>query len=89
MKKLLFALLITTIFYSCNRREEKQSIQNYEVIEFQSDKYFGCSVVEIDSCEYLIKFQGYEQGWMFTHKGNCKYCTERNKSHIAICNKIK
>ena len=27
---------------------------------------------EIDGCEYLEKYNGYQQGYSFTHKGNCK-----------------
>ena len=35
--------------------------------------------IVVDSCEYLTKYNGYERGYMFTHKGNCKFCLERNK----------
>jgi hypothetical protein len=33
-------------------------------------------VVEIDSCEYI------KDGYRLAHKGNCKYCRERNRKMI-------
>jgi len=37
-------------------------------------------VVVIDSCEYLAGWQRWQTGSFFvTHKGNCKFCKERNK----------
>lgn len=36
------------------------------------------SVTVIDSCEYLT-YPGYGGCVTFTHKGNCKYCKQRNK----------
>lgn len=38
--------------------------------------YFDCGIVEIDSCEYLQS--GVNGGYAYTHKGNCKYCAERD-----------
>ena len=28
--------------------------------------------LEIEGCEYLEKYNGYNRGYSFTHKGNCK-----------------
>ena len=38
-------------------------------------------IVEIDSCEYvfIVKSRGYASTGYMAHKGNCKFCTERNK----------
>lgn len=33
-------------------------------------------VVEIDSCEYI------KDGYRLAHKGNCKYCRERNREMV-------
>ena len=33
----------------------------------------------IDSCEYLVRHEGYA-GYM-AHKGNCKFCEERRKKN--------
>lgn len=37
---------------------------------------FPYDVVEIDSCEYI------KSAYRLAHKGNCKYCRERNKEMI-------
>ncbi len=37
---------------------------------------FDINVVEYDNCEYVVIVT---EGTMMTHKGNCKYCQERNK----------
>ena len=52
-------------------------------------RWKGFSVVVIDSCEYLIRtysdrkhigHHGYGFGYGYmAHKGNCKFCMERNK----------
>ena len=72
MKKLFVALLIGVLMISCEEKtpEQKQYNENWQ----------GFKVIVVDSCEYLIKtktvaYSGY--GYM-AHKGNCKYCKERN-----------
>lgn len=42
------------------------------------EKYFGSriSVMVIDSCEYVFINSDTRS---LTHKGNCKFCAERNK----------
>jgi len=30
------------------------------------------SIETIDECEYIKKYQGYNRGYSFSHKGNCK-----------------
>lgn len=63
MKKLI---LLALAFIMCGC--EKAKITNaYQV---GTVKYY---VVEINNCEYL------RAGNHFTHKGNCKYCTERRR----------
>ncbi|MEK6829132.1 MAG: hypothetical protein AABY15_03315 [Nanoarchaeota archaeon] len=34
-------------------------------------------IIEIDSCEYLYAF--HDRGAMITHKGNCKFCSNKLK----------
>lgn len=46
--------------------ENSKNVNGYEI-----------SILEYDSCEYLISDNGYSQ--MMTHKGNCKYCKQRSK----------
>lgn len=40
------------------------------------DKFIEIEVLTIDSCEYLYLPYNYSQ---LTHKGNCKYCKQRNE----------
>ena len=37
---------------------------------------YKISIIEFDSCQYLISGNGYSQ--MMTHKGNCKFCAARH-----------
>lgn len=37
---------------------------------------FGYRVIVIDGCEYLYKRE--YKGAAFAHKGNCKYCAQRD-----------
>lgn len=39
------------------------------------------TVFDIDSCEYIGRIYGSNSDFL-THKGNCKYCRERNKPDI-------
>ena len=65
-----YVLLVAVIFCGC----ESPSGQRY--------KKDGYSIVEIDSCEYIevSSMTGANNGYYsLTHKGNCKFCTERIK----------
>lgn len=67
----LFLALMALLLMSCEEapRTEKDSVIEYDVIE-------------IDSCEYImVQSKTYGIGLYVTsiaHKGNCKYCKERN-----------
>lgn len=73
MKKLLFLGMLLVCF-SCTERNSDGSIK----IQQAYDKTMSSnpSLVVIDSCEYLTWGHG------LTHKGNCKYCTERRKKEF-------
>jgi hypothetical protein len=44
------------------------------------DKYNLCQVVDVDSCEYMCGWIGGKHGGpIMTHKGNCKYCAQRQQ----------
>ncbi len=65
--KHLSLLLLAVVFCSCEStvtvHKTKDSLHGYPL-----------EIATLDSCEYLI--------WganALTHKGNCKFCTERNK----------
>lgn len=50
------------------KKEKEQGIKTY------NDKF---SVFIIDSCEYIVYGEYQKSG--ICHKGNCKFCKERNK----------
>ena len=75
MKKITYlsALLIAIIsIYSCEKspKDDRES----------GDRNY--SIKMIDSCEYIEFDNGVadQRVYSLTHKGNCKFCKERNKS---------
>lgn len=82
-KKILILLLCLFFLVDC---KEKLTEEELQARQEKRERYKGFDVVEIDSCEYLIKVvdegmldQRTTYGLM-SHKGNCKYCEERNKN---------
>lgn len=70
----LFLALMALLLMSCGEapRTEKDSVIEYDVIE-------------IDSCEYImVQSETYRLKKVISiaHKGNCKYCKERNSTEI-------
>ena len=80
---------------SCDNRTEEQRWKDYQAKQekarqdsIREAKFKGFRVIEIDSCEYLIKreeanhggYRGFGFGLM-SHKGNCKFCEERRKQN--------
>lgn len=68
MKKLLLLALLATTMVGCKDEEGR----NYATDE----RGYTYEVSVIDSCEY---FRG---AYYMLHKGNCRFCTERNKRMI-------
>ena len=68
MKKLLLLALFAMIMVGC---EEKG---------YKGGNVDGFDIVIVDSCEYIIST--YAHGGVMAHKGNCRFCTERNKRVI-------
>ena len=69
MKKLLLLALLATMMVGC--KDEKG--RNYATDE----REYTYEVTVIDSCEYICT-----PYYKLAHKGNCKYCLERNKKMI-------
>lgn len=70
MKKLLLLLaLLATMMVGCENEEGR----NYATDE----RGYTYKVTVIDSCEYI-----YTPYYKLAHKGNCKFCAERNKRMI-------
>lgn len=79
MKKsiILLAILLSA---GCLKVEQKNQASPIKVIKDNTDYTVDLNdVVEIeyDSCEY-VRFDGGSGSWG-GHKGNCKFCIERNK----------
>lgn len=53
-------------------QEEADKINKKTLVDYR--------FVDIDGCEYL-EFSTTHGFRIVTHKGNCKYCTERNLNH--------
>ena len=68
MNKILILLIATM----CSCEQEKQTIEKIYPMAYGDIK-----LVNIDSCEYL--YGEWESATVLTHKGNCKYCTQRIK----------
>jgi len=68
---LLMAVLFATVFCSCKGKSAKPDGQ------IGSNNY---SVKVIDGCEYIECDYGAvdQRVYSLAHKGNCKYCAERN-----------
>lgn len=76
MKKLL-VIFVTLLLISC----ETQNVGIITAPNETAVKINGREFVTyiIDSCEYLGGVYG-GSGDLLTHKGNCKFCIQRNKN---------
>ena len=71
---ILISILILTIL-SCGCREVNTPRKGTGfVVREDKDPLI---IVEVDSCEYLLG--DWADATVLTHKGNCKFCLERNK----------
>ena len=68
MKKIITLAFLTTIMVGCKDGEGR----NYATDE----RGYTYEVSVIDSCEYFVNC------YYMVHKGNCKYCLERNRKMI-------
>ena len=87
MKQIL--LLLTVVMFGCSQPNQQT---NQTQKQFMSTKVIGhfpynpnidaLVVVEIDDCEYIVCNAYSNKDITITHKGNCKYCIERNQSGL-------
>lgn len=70
----IIALFCLFFIYKCS---EDIYNKNSELHDQDGD---GFRVAVVDSCEYVYRIDGYK-GFM-AHKGNCKFCEQRNKKLI-------
>ena len=69
LPSLFLSLLVTFIFFGCERNVKQNSIPH----QFGFD--VDVEIVTLDGCEY-IKVNNGAETWG-SHKGNCKYCLKR------------
>ena len=74
MKKLLLGLVLL-VMYSCG------DVSVERVVELNTYQVDGVVIhtYDIDSCEYLGYIAMGSTSKYLTHKGNCRYCIERNR----------
>jgi len=64
-----FLFIVGVLFMvGCNGQPKQKS---------KLDKAFDCDTVELYGCQYIV-YKAYSS-YGITHKGNCKFCAERNK----------
>lgn len=71
MKKLIFFILLASMLCASCESKDRDMIYTKKGIYT-----YSFEIVIIDSCEYLLKRD------MITHKGNCRFCKERNKKYL-------
>ena len=70
MNKFSYVILASIILLGCEK--------DGEVVSSLNGKYIRNYV--IDNCEYVGDVRGGSRDFL-THKGNCKFCKERNKKN--------
>jgi hypothetical protein len=87
MKKLLLSLLLLVGVTSCSDELETtpqttESVPNDNYMKFEYGEVDEYHIQEIDGCEYILVNGTGDHEPALTHKGNCKYCLERNKTIV-------
>ena len=89
MKNVIYLLtliiaLISASLFSCSSEEPAQEPTEETggdgYISFDYGEVDVYHIQEIDGCEYILVNGRENTEPALTHKGNCKYCEERNKS---------
>ena len=68
MKKFILLILTTLLMVGC-LDDRPTEIKD------------GSAIVTIDSCEYISSYTYYGH-FVYSHKGNCKYCAKRRKQEL-------
>ena len=80
------------LLVSCEREIEvtvektTESVPNNQYKEFEYGDIDVYHIQEIDGCEYILVNGRENSEPALTHKGNCKYCLERNKQRVIEVN---
>lgn len=88
--KILFVLGLIALS-SCNDEPEvtnqsttTESVPNNQYVEFEYGDVDVYRIQEIDGCEYIVVNGSSQHEPALTHKGNCKYCLERNRTIVNV-----
>lgn len=80
-------LLISIILFGCTQPQTINNIQQKTINSLGKFPYNSILdelvVVEIDNCEYIVCNAYANKDITITHKGNCKFCNERNKKNVT------
>jgi hypothetical protein len=90
MRKLVF-LMGLFLLVSCEREievtvEKTTEAEGSRDLEFEYGDMDVYHIQEIDGCEYILVNGRENSEPALTHKGNCKYCLERNKQRVIEVN---
>jgi len=69
MKKIILLVFAALIMFGCTHKPKEQN------------QVCGFDIIVVDSCEYLEKTKGnggYAGFGYLAHKGNCRFCKERD-----------
>ncbi len=78
--KFLILLIIPSILIGCEIDVPQQTHPIIDKIQLNPTAIKKISLYEIDGCEYIGHLDADSRNDYLTHKGNCKYCIERNRS---------
>lgn len=67
---LVILIGVMIMLFACTPNEIARTTGNPEIY----------NIVVIDNCEYIKTYEGYQLGYTFSHKGNCKFCKEREEA---------
>ena len=93
MRKLIYILSLVFLV-SCSSEPEIDVTEDTETsndeggyVMFEYGTVDEYHIQEIDGCEYILVNGSDAHEPAFTHKGNCKFCAERNKKVVEESNK--
>lgn len=75
--KYMFAALLAIMLCGCGSKETRITEEHKLELKDDPNSSYTIHEFEYDGCQYIAFGQGH--GLTVTHKGNCKYCQQRNK----------
>jgi hypothetical protein len=71
MKKIMLLALTALMMVGCNQPETIDTIEDLNI-----------KIVNIDSCEYIKCCTYGFNSYVYSHKGNCRFCKERQQKEL-------